>query len=289
MVDCVIFSTGRAASTSIYRYLDEMCALSLPANKEPHYWLEGVLDYKRIPDVLREIYVADLRNYERLYQGARLSVDASVGYYHYAEKVAARIRDSGSVPKIIMLVREPMAWARSLHMENLYQSLEHQKSLENCLAEDRTDPDLWWQLRYRDIRYREVYETLTATFPEVMLINYDKFRIDVDGMMREICGFLDLDVVTLPSGEVHHSSRARANQIRFRSLKRFGEFFPTTIRLRVARLLFNIPLCKMAPIRDEILAEAMSKSIVSYNELWELVAEHERMRQFDNDGKHPPD
>lgn len=289
MVDCVIFSTGRAASTSIYRYLDEMCVLSLPANKEPHYWLEDALDYKRIPEVLKEVYVADPRNYARLYQGARLSVDASVGYYHYAEKVAARIRDSSNVPKIIMLVREPMAWARSLHMENLYQGLEHQQSLENCLAEDRTDPDLWWQLRYRDIRYREVYETLTATFPEVMLINYDDFRIDVDGMMRAICRFLDLDVVTPPSGEAHHSSRARANQIRFRNLKRLGGLFPTAIRMPVARLLFNLPMCKMAPIRDEILAEAMSKSTVSYNELWELVVEHERMRRFENDGRLPPD
>jgi hypothetical protein len=278
VVDCVIFSTGRAASTSIYRYLDEMCALDLPANKEPHYWLEGALNYKGVPAILKGIHVADPRGYEQLYQNARLSVDASVGYYHYAKKVVAKIHSAGEIPKILMLVREPISWARSLHVENLYQGIERLRSLDDCLAEDRADLNLWWQLRYRDIRYREVFETLTAAFPEVMLVDYDDFRADVDGVMREICRFLDLDVLAPPSGEVHHSSRERANHIRFAGLKRIGGRFPTFIRRPVGRLLTRLPLGKMASVQEEILEEAMSEGAKSYKELWELVARHERKR-----------
>ena len=284
MVDCIIFSTGRAASTSIYHYLDEMCALNLPANKEPHYWLEDALTFERIPAHFNEIYVSESCDYEQLYAKARFSVDASVGYYHYVERVVERIQDAGKTPKILMLIREPLSWARSLHVENLYQGLEKAQSLTDCLAEKRANPNLWWQLRYRDIRYREVFETLTKAFPAVMLVDYGDFRANVEGTMQAICRFLDVDVVERLSGEVHHSSRARVNAIRFPGLRLIGGHIPAAIARPAARLLMSLPTREMPCIQEDLLIEAMSKSMTSYNELQKFLAKRENERQSKDDG-----
>jgi hypothetical protein len=241
-----------------------MCGLQLPRNKEPHYWLDGARRFRKAPAMLERIQVQDRKSYEALYARSRLSLDASVGYYHYADSVIEKLKSANVQPKIVMLVREPLSWARSLHIENLYQGLETDPDLGRCLSQDRSDQSLWWQLRYRDIRYLEVYEKLADAFREVMLVDYRDFERSSDLTMRRVCDFLGLKVVANLSTERHHDSRLRIAEIKAGPLRGFVKRLPARLQYRLARLPIERKEGKLIRTPDAFIAQFMAKSLESY-------------------------
>jgi hypothetical protein len=217
--------------------------------------------------ILRTVHISSPADYARLYSDAKFRIDASVGYYHYVEEATSRLVSAGATPRILMLVREPVSWARSLHMENLYQCIETHPRLEDCLAEDRSDPTLWWQLRYADVRYLEVFELLAASFARIMVLDYDDFRADVADSMRAICRFLELDIVAPFSEKVHHSSRERMNLHRFGRLRPVSARLPLSVSRPIANLLSRLPATRRHSENLEFIQERMTDSIASFDAL----------------------
>jgi len=99
-----IISTGRAGSTAIYQYLNEMCDLKLPANKEPHFFT-SVKKYKNLDGPILDCYVSSLKKYKKLYEKSKFIIDASVGYFFYIDEFIKRVKKLNINPKIIFLYR----------------------------------------------------------------------------------------------------------------------------------------------------------------------------------------
>ncbi len=264
MPDCMLFSTGRAGSTSVYKYLDAMCCLNLPRNKEPHFWLEDAANFRNAPRILGKIQVRDRANYDALYANARMSIDASVAYYHNVSQVVSRLVSAGENPRIIMLVREPISWARSLHVENLYQGIETEPDLAQCISQDCTDTTLWWQSRYRDIRYLEVFELLSRTFPDVMVVDHQELVADAETAMRRICNFLGLSPAHPLPKQRHHESKARIAAMKAGALGRWVERFPTSVQHAITRLPGGPRVPSINDISDETLSLYLAESLESY-------------------------
>lgn len=194
-LDAIVFSTGRAASTAIYRYLDVAGNLRLPANKEPHFWCD-VGRHGGIYPMLRDITVTDADAYWRLYQDSRIALDASVGYFFYIDEVIANLQRASQKPRVIFLYREPAARARSLFNELRRKQLTQASTFTADLAAPRAAGQ-WWEYYYDNVPYQDAFLAMTEYFDDVLAINYDRFAQDPAGVVARILDFLGVEPVAL--------------------------------------------------------------------------------------------
>jgi len=271
--DCILFSCGRAGSTSLYFYLDQIAKLDLPKNKEPHFWLGDLSRWKNVPKVLESIKVAETAEYEALYTGSRKSIDASVAYYHNVDVVIDRLGQANVRPKAVVLVREPVQWAKSLHVENMYQGLENERDLEVCMSEDRSDPAIWWQLRYTSVRYAEVYEQIRSAFSDVLLIDHSTFESQPDLVFDRLCRFLDVEPLSTAPTVRHHTRKGRLDRLQLGPYYRFWKRLPSGLRSQL--LTFLQRRGQDFPIVNDSakIVPYLGESIESYAKLHDLYQE----------------
>ena len=150
---CLIVSTGRAASTSIYRYLDFAGRLNLPKLKEPHF-LCDVTSYEGLNRDISSIYISDKLHYQSLYKHSKLILDASCGYFFSLDNVISNIKalDLAKKPKVIFLYREPISRALSWYNERVKRNLTQADSpITDILS--CPHPGLWWENYYDNVLY----------------------------------------------------------------------------------------------------------------------------------------
>lgn len=192
-IDCIIISTGRAASTAVYQYLDQAGDLALPLNKEPHYWC-NVKKYKGLGKLLLEIYIDNKTDYFNLYSKSKMHLDASVGYFFCIDEVVEKLNRAGQKPKIIFLYREPVSRATSLFYEEKKKGMI---KTDDVLSEIRTiKPEgLWWENYYDNVAYFNVFKVLEKNFNDILCINQAALQTCGNYVIDEILAFLGLEKI----------------------------------------------------------------------------------------------
>jgi len=151
--------------------------------------------------------VESLDDYLSLFAGARADqrVGEASSSYLWSTVAPARIAAMRPDARIIAVFREPASFLRSLHLQLLSAHEETEKSfrkaieLESDRREDRHLPKYayWPQtLIYTDrVRYVEQLRRYRAVFPQeqLLVLIYDDFRADNEGVMRRLMRFLDID------------------------------------------------------------------------------------------------
>ena len=151
--------------------------------------------------------VESLDDYLSLFAGARADqrVGEASSTYLWSTVAPARIAAMRPDARIIAVFREPASFLRSLHLQLLSAHEETEKSfrkaieLESDRREDRHLPKYayWPQtLIYTDrVRYVEQLRRYRAVFPQeqLLVLIYDDFRADNEGVMRRLMRFLDID------------------------------------------------------------------------------------------------
>lgn len=209
-VDCLIISTGRAASTAVYQYLSEMAAVGLPTNKEPHFWCDLDKFEGRYP-MLDELRVTSDEAYERLYSGSKSMIDASVGYFFCIDDVLQKLGSRGQAPKVVFLYREPAARAASLFVELRKKGLEQAGSVVEAVRAAHGRPTgLWWERYYDNVLYATVFKEILGFAESVLAVNYDAFAAAPGVAMARILEFVGLPMTTtIQYVPVNSSSEAR--------------------------------------------------------------------------------
>lgn len=194
-VDCIIISTGRAASTAIYRYLDMAGSLNLPENKEPHYWCD-LSNYQGLTDLVQRIHVSEERNYFDLYKRSKIVLDASCGYFFCLDKVIESLKRRSKreeMPKIIYLYREPVgraiSWYNERRRKNLTQAGEFFEDLQKASG---FASDLWWENCYDNIFYDANFRLVEKNFDEVFALNYQYFAEQPINVIDDLLRFLKI-------------------------------------------------------------------------------------------------
>lgn len=255
-----MISTGRAASTAIYRYLDAAGELGLPDNKEPHFWCD-VSRYRGLYDLLLEIHTAEADAYWDLYAESKLTLDASCGYFFYIDETIDRLRAMKQRPCVVFLYREPVSRAISFFNELKRKRLTDAETLEEDLARERTD-DLWWEYYYDNVFYDECFRKMTAYFDRIIAVNYDHFAQNQRAVLAEILHFLGLSddrVGELSLEPVHSSRQALAAVYAGRSplMHSIATRIPAPLRNLIASRIGRVLHAKMAdkgPSRQRIEA-----------------------------------
>jgi Sulfotransferase domain len=208
--DFFIVGHEKCGTTALYRILKSHREIFMPEFKEPRFFSEdrGSFDVTPAPSVRR----MTLEDYLALFAPARADQQAGEASPQYIRSpLAARaIAELQPHARIIAILREPVSFVRSYHLQCLRSNLETQRDLRKAIAleparrEGRKIPRSCptpMRLFYTDhVRYVEQLQRFADVFaPEqILVLTFEDFRRDNEGTAREVLRFLDVD----PDGEL---------------------------------------------------------------------------------------
>jgi hypothetical protein len=202
--DFFIAGQPKSGSTALYEMLKPHPQIHLPDRKEPRFFAS-------------ELYLRDpprpggtpqtLGEYRSWFAGAlpgQRVGDASP-WYLWSPTSATRIAAIQPQARIVIVLREPAALLRSLHLQFVQLYVEPETDLRRAIAlerdrsEGRNVPrNTYWPnaLKYSEhVRYVEQLRRYEQVFaPEQLLVLiYDDFRRDNEATVRRVLRFLEVD------------------------------------------------------------------------------------------------
>ena len=205
--DFFIVGQPKSGTTALYEMLRSHPQIFMPDFKEPRYFasdLPSRFQAPRASGLPPETYEDYLALFAPAAPGQHVG-EASTAYL-WSQNAAAEIARARPDAKIIALFREPASYLRSLHLQLMQIRIEKQKTLRGAMAleearrEGRGIPSAignWPQvLLYSErVRYVEQLRRYHAVFPpeQVLVLIYDDFRADNDGVLRQVMRFLEVD------------------------------------------------------------------------------------------------
>lgn len=256
-----IAGAPKSGTSAMRRYLREHPRVFMTALKEPHFFSTDIDD----PVVRGEPHDYDW--YLSLFEGAEdaeVIGEASV-FYLFSAVAAERIRERYEDARILVMLRNPVDLAYSLHNQLLFTGQETEEDFERA-----------WRLQGRRegvsplLEYREVaalgsqLERLLGVFDRsrVLAVVYDDFSRDAAGEYGRVLDFLGLDHDGRTEFPVVNPSHRHRSDL----LRRFVEWLPSPTLLkrllRVERIgladwLYwkNVTPHRRPPLQPEFRAE----------------------------------
>jgi Sulfotransferase family len=205
--DFFIVGQPKSGTTALYEMLRSHRQIFMPEFKEPRFYasdLPSRFQAPRASGLEPETYEDYLALFEPAAPG--LIVGEASTAYIWSHTAAGRIAQARPEAKIIVILREPASFLRSLHLQLLQIRVEHAKTLRKALALEDTrragrkvprEIERWPQvLLYTDrVAYVEQLRRYHEAFPpeQVLVLIYDDFRKDNEGTVRQVLRFLEVD------------------------------------------------------------------------------------------------
>jgi hypothetical protein len=223
-----IVGQPKAGTTALHDMLSRHPQVFMPARKEPWLFAEELLE--RTPPRPGGT-PRTLQEYRSLFEQAR--PDQRVGeaspMYLWSRTAAARIAEVQPQARIVVILREPASFLRSLHKQFVEIYVETENDFPKALAlederrQGRSMPrhTYWPQaLMYSEhVRYVEQLRRYHDLFTRerVLTLLYDEFRADNEGTVRSVLRFVDVDdshpVEVLESNLTVHVRSQRLNEL----------------------------------------------------------------------------
>jgi len=208
--DFFIAGHSKCGTTALYEMLRTHPQIYMPDVKEPRFLATDV--YKR-PKPGSGPLPGDLDEYLALFAPARADqVTGEASPLYLLSHTAAReISELNADARIIVILREPASFLRSLHMQFVESHLETRNDLLRAVELDderrqgREVPTMVefvpQVLVYSDhVRYAEQLARYREHFADdrLLVMIYDDFRTDNRRFVRRVLDFLDVDDTTQP-------------------------------------------------------------------------------------------
>jgi len=258
--DFFIVGHAKSGTTALHRMLGNHPQIHMPA-KEPRFFAIEDIDIEggRLSDVPGR-RPRTLDGYLELFAGARPDqlIGEATPVYLRSSVAAERMARVCPDARIIAILREPVSFLRSFHLQSVRGYNESQKDFRKAIElvqarrEGRRVPRRCKtpaDLLYTDhVRYVEQLRRFHAVYPaaQVLVLIYEDFRADNDATVRRVLRFLDLDdtppvgrVRTLPSRDLRLTplhSLVRLRRIALRNVALAGALSRAAGTLTPARL-----------------------------------------------------
>jgi hypothetical protein len=208
--DFFIVGHAKCGTTALYEALRRHPQVFMPLNKEPWYFArsnphpqlhgERSIDYTgRRRETLEEYLAnfADARTDQVIGEGSTS--------YLWSETAAAAIAEAQPAAKIIAILREPVSFLRSLHLQRLTDHIEAETDFAKALALDderragrRIPKYAFWprSIIYSDqVRYVEQLRRYDTVFPrdQILVLIYEDYRRENDATLLRVLRFLGVD------------------------------------------------------------------------------------------------
>lgn len=285
--DFFIVGHAKCGTTALYEMLRRHPQIYMPG-KEPRFFaikeidLDGTSAVSEMSGRRRRT----LEGYREIFAGARREqvVGDATPIYLRSPVAANRIASVKPDAQIIAILREPVSYLRSFHLQSVRNYEETEKdfgkaiALEQARREGRCIPRMSrvpQDLLYSDhVRYVEQLRRYHEVFPRdhMLVLIYEDFRRDNEGTVRAVLQFLGVDdsvslraVATAPSRDLRFRQFHKLVQYRRRAKKQLAvaqafsramyRITPPslrgTVRARWRRIAFEEP----APPDPELLRE----------------------------------
>jgi hypothetical protein len=225
MPDFFVVGHPKSGTTALYEMLKAHPQIYMCPEKEPWFFAS---ELRFRPPPRKPVGIPrTLEEYLSLFQNAR--PDQRVGEastpYLWSHSAAAAIAEAQPAAKIVAVLREPVSFLRSLHLQFLEAYIETETDLGRALAleqarsEGRHIPrDTYWpqMLLYSEhVRYVEQLRRYRAVFaPEQLLVlAYEDFRRDNQATVRQVLRFLEVEnTQTIEPVQANPSVRPRSQR-----------------------------------------------------------------------------
>jgi hypothetical protein len=219
--DFFIVGQAKSGTTALYEMLRHHPQIYMPDVKEP--WFFARDQKSQAFNATPETFDDYLSLFEAAKPEQRIG-EASVSYL-WSRTAASRIADVQPDARIIAILREPVDFLHSLHLQLMQMHIETEKdlrkaiSLESARRQGSDIPDSPWPqlLLYSDhTRYVEQLRRYHDLFPpeHVLVLIYDDFRRDNKATVRRVLRFLDVDDMSpIDVKEANPSVRVRSQYV----------------------------------------------------------------------------
>jgi len=279
-----IAGNSKSGTTALFRFLDAHPDVFMSEPKEPNYF---ATDFCNDPNPAGSFHPQTEDEYLALFEPAgpaQLCGEASACYL-YSQAAPAAIAKFAPDARIIVILREPVAFLASYHLQMLQNPVtegETERDFATALAleaERRAGnvprgcliPEL---LYYRErVRYAHHLERLYESFDrrQVLVLIYEEYERDNRAAYREVLEFLGLDPGFEPDFERHNEGaklRSRRLQGAFKKMTHGEEWgvwvkaiarttMPRPARSKLQQIVLERIVFRPKPSVDPALAAAL--------------------------------
>jgi len=228
MPDFFVIGNSKSGTTALYEMLRRHPQIFMPDCKEPWFFADELHD--RTPP-RPEGTPETLEEYMQLFEpaGADQLAGEATALYLWSRTAATRIAQVAPNGRMIAILREPVSFLNSLHLQFVKTYVETENDLGRALAleqqrrQGRSIPrytDWPKALLYSDhVRYVEQLRRFESVFPreQMLVLVYDDFRADNQATVRRVLRFLGVDD-TVPVDELEANPTVRARSQRLSEL-----------------------------------------------------------------------
>ena len=286
MIDFAIVGQPKSGTTALAQFLGQHPQICMSFPKEPVFFATDLMQESDTFYGSRKYFeFRTEKDYAALFAHCRpgqLRGDASTPYL-LSKVAASNIRAVNPDVKIVVMLREPVSFMHSLHMEYLNETIEDEPDFARALEKEsrrKAGECIPARVRcpsyllYRErARYTHQLARYYAVFPRenVLVMTMEEFREDNERHYRYVLDLLGVDPQPVPSFGVVHASKAPRSRwlnhvLNTPALKRglfkaLGVRRYTALRTGVARLVLREQArAALSPVlerelRDEFRAE----------------------------------
>lgn len=266
----------KSGTSALYKFLKQHPDIFMSYIKEPFYFAEDLLEEKK--QVMKLPYYTTKKGYMDLFRkwkNEKIAGEASTVYL-YSKVAAKKIHDFNPDAKIIMMLREPVSYLYSLHMQGMISNGEDQDFETALKLEDdrRKGKNLPNKYAYRSYfyysdwcKYSEHVQRYLKLFPKknIKIIIFEDFKKDNIKIAKEVFRFLGVDDSFTPKvGVVNPSKKVRFPRLKFfleNSFNTVKRFLPQKFHRLLAKSAGKILFKKQerVPLNAELKKQLMRK------------------------------
>ncbi len=229
MIDFAIVGQAKSGTTALADFLARHPRICMSIPKEPAYFATDLMEESDAFHGGRKYF--EFRT-ETEYGAtfahclpAQLRGEASTGYLH-SRVAASNLHAANPAAKIIVMLREPVSFMRSLHVQYLNETTEDEPDFAQALAKEvrrkagecvparvRCPSYLFYRER---ARYASQLERYYTVFPRENVLTFamEEFRDDNERWYRKVLEFVGVEPEETPTfGAVHASKTPRSRRL----------------------------------------------------------------------------
>ena len=209
-VNFFIIGQPKTGTTSLYHYFKKHPDIFLPDQKQLYYFAFDFNDYRKKNKLLNRKYYKEYYNYsfesyiEKFnFSGKHQIYSDITPDYIYSENAAENIYNYNPNAKVIAIIREPLSFLKSFHLQLVNSGKELEKDFIKaiCLEEKRKikkfnqdlhTPDIFFHYN-KLVDYKYFLDKYRKLFRDnFKIILYDDFKNDNINVLNKILEFLSL-------------------------------------------------------------------------------------------------
>jgi len=220
-VNLFIVGQPKSGTTALANYLNQHPNVCMAYPKEPGYFAyDHIQESDAIYGAGTYLKARTLQEYKqhfKHYEGEQIVGEATTTYL-YSTVAAQAIHDYNPEAKIIVMLRHPVPFLHSLHMQYVNDGSEDERDFATALAKEearRRGKDVPHRaivpslLYYSDrIKYAEQVQRYKDLFPDaqILVLGAEDFREDNTGVFKQVLDFLEVDDTFEPTLDIVNPS-----------------------------------------------------------------------------------